>query len=450
MKERSLQQITDGVIWKQLLSYFFPILLGTFFQQMYNTVDTIVVGRFVGTQALAAVGATSPLISLVTGFFVGLSTGATVLLSQYFGAGDKAGVSKALHNGMALALLMGAAITVLGFSAGQQLLRWMNTPESCLSDGTLYARIYFTGAISSMVYNMGAGILRAMGDSKRPTIFLLITCVLNIVGDLFFVLVLDMGIAGVAVATVLSQTVSALLVLVTLAKLPEEMAFRPRRLALNGRLLGRILAVGIPAGLQMTTFDLAGTLIQSGVNSFGEVTVAAWTAYCKTDFLTWMISGAFGVSITTFVGQNFGAGKFDRIRKAVWVCMGMSVALVGLLSVVELTFREWILGIYTTDSEVIRMGAYLMLWTVPFNFLFMPVEIFAGTMRGTGYSVVPMVIMCVCVCAYRVLWVLTVVAKFHFIEMLAVCYPISWVLAGGVLYAAYLRGNWLKKPLKTQ
>lgn len=446
MKARSLQNITEGVIWKQLLSYFFPILLGTFFQQMYNTVDTIVVGRYVGTQALAAVGATSPLISLVTGFFVGLSTGATVLLSQFYGAGDKDGVSKVLHNGIALAVVMGAVISILGLSAGKQVLQWMQTPESCLEDGALYARIYFTGAISSMVYNMGAGILRAMGDSKRPTVFLMITCGLNIVGDLFFVLVLGLGITGVALATVFSQTVSAVLVLLTLAKLPEGMAFQPRKLTLNRQLLGRILAVGIPAGLQMTTFDLAGTLIQSGVNSFGEVTVAAWTAYCKADFLTWMISGAFGVSITTFVGQNFGAGRLDRVKKSVWVCMGMSIALVGALSVAELLFRQWLLGIYTTDAEVIRMGAYLMLFTVPFNFLFMPVEVFAGAMRGTGHSVLPMGIMVICVCLYRVVWVLTVVARHHYIELLAVCYPISWALASGALLIAYLQGGWLKKP----
>lgn len=446
MADRSLRQITDGVIWKQLLSYFFPILLGTFFQQMYNTVDTIIVGRFVGTQALAAVGATSPLISLVTGFFVGMSTGATVLLSQFYGAGDRAGVSKALHSGIALALLMGALITLLGFSCGKQLLLWMNTPESCMADSLLYARIYFVGAIASTVYNMGAGVLRAMGDSKRPTVFLMITCALNIVGDLLFVLVLRMGISGVAVATVFSQTVSAVLVLLTLAKLPDGMHFGIRKLSLNGKLLGRILAVGIPAGLQMTMFDLAGVLIQSGVNSFGDVTVAAWTAYCKTDFLTWMISGAFGVSITTFVGQNFGAGKLDRVKRSVWVCMGMSMALVGLLSVAELISRQYILGIYTTDAEVIRLGAYLMLFTVPFNFLFMPVEIFAGTMRGTGYSVAPMVVMGLCVCLYRVVWVLTIVAKWHYIELLAICYPISWGLASVVLYIIYLRGSWLRQP----
>lgn len=445
---RGTQQITEGVIWKQLLFFFFPILLGTFFQQMYNTVDTIIVGRFVGTQALAAVGSTSALISLITGFFVGLSTGATVLLSQFFGANDRAGVSAALHTGVALAVILGAVITVLGIVFGPWLLVLMKTPENCLEDSIRYLRIYLSGAVFSMLYNMGAGILRAMGDSKRPTIFLMVTCFVNIAADLLFVVVLKWGVAGAAAATVFSQAVSSVLVMATLCNLPEDIRFRFRNVGLDRKLMGRILYVGIPAGLQFVTFDLANLLIQSGINTFGDVTVAAWTAYCKTDGLTWMISGAFGVSITTFVGQNFGAQKYDRIRKSVWVCMGMSVSLIAVLSVLELAFREVILGICSTDPEVIRVGAWLMLWTVPFNFVFMPVEVFAGTMRGTGYSVVPTVITCLCVCVFRVVWVFTVVARYHTPEMLALCYPISWVLAAVVFYITYLRGNWLRKRIE--
>lgn len=448
MERRMGARITEGVIWRQLLYFFFPILLGTFFQQMYNTVDTIIVGRFVGTEALAAVGSTSALISLVSGFFIGVSTGATVLLSQFYGASDRKGVRDALHTGVGLSLALGLVMTVLGLGLGEQVLRLMNTPESCLDDAALYTRIYFAGAVPSLVYNMGAGILRAMGDSKRPTVFLITTCFLNIFADLFFVVVLKMGIAGAVLATVFSQTVSAVLVMVTLCRLPEDVRFHVKRLRVDGKLLGRILMVGVPAGLQLMTFDLAGILIQSGVNSFGETTLAAWTAYTKTDFLTWMISGAFGVSITTFVGQNFGAQKYQRIRKGVWVCMGMSIVLVGALSALEVAFREVILGIYTTDADVIRMGSRLVLMTVPFNFVFMPVEVFAGTMRGTGYSVMPTVIMCLCVCVFRVIWVLTVVAKYHMIELLAACYPISWLLAALVLYITYLRGNWLSKRIE--
>ena len=446
MEDRSLRQITDGVIWKQLLRFFFPILLGTFFQQLYNTVDVIVVGRYVGTQAMAAVGTASPLISLVTGFFVGLSSGATVLISQIFGAGDRRGVGRALHNGIALALIMGAVVLCLGLGMSRTVLGWMHTPENCLPEATLYARVYFCGAISSMVYNMGSGILRAMGDSRRPTVFLIITCLLNIVGDLLFVLVLDMGIAGVALATVFSQSVSAALVLLTLAKLPEDMGFRVRRITITRSLLLRILAVGIPAGLQMTTFDLAGTMIQTGVNSFGDTTVAAWTAFYKTDFISWMVATAFGVSITTFVGQNFGAGRLDRVKRSVWVCLGISMTVMTVLSVLELLARFWMLGIYTTDSEVIRIAAGLMMITVPFNLIFMPMEIFSGAMRGTGHSVLPTILMCLCICLFRVVWVQQVVPRFHSIEVLAWCYPISWILASIALYIAYLQGGWLKKP----
>lgn len=443
----SRQQITEGVIWKQLLIFFFPILLGSLFQQLYNTVDTIVVGRFVGTQALAAVGSTSALISLINGFFIGLSTGATVLLSQFYGARNKEGVTQSVHTGMALALLLGVLVMGLGLCLSPTILRLTKTPENCMAEAILYTRIYFSGSIFSMVYNMGAGILRAMGDSKRPTIFLFLACLTNIFLDLALVVGLDMGIAGAAWATIISQAVSAVLVIWVLLRQKGEARLILRHLRLKKSLIRRILYVGIPAGLQFVTFDLANLLIQSGINSFGDVTVAAWTAYIKTDALTWQISGAFGVSVTTFVGQNFGAQKYHRIRKSVWTCMAMSVALVGVLSAVVIAFRHTILGIYTADPEVIRVGAYVMLWTVPFNFLFMPVEVFAGTMRGTGYSVMPTIITCSCVCVFRVVWIFTMVARWHRIELLAVCYPISWVLASTVFYIAYLRGTWLHKRI---
>ena len=438
------KNITEGVIWKQLLSFFFPILLGTFFQQMYNTVDTIIVGRFVGTQALAAVGSTGALISLLNGFFIGLSSGATVLVSQFFGASDRDGVRNALHTGVALSLVLGLTISFLGLCFGPQILRLMKTPADCLEGALIYTRIFFSGAIASMVYNMGAGILRAMGDSRRPMIFLVVTCFANIVLDIFFVVVLKMGVAGAALATVLSQIISAVLVVFVLVRLPEEYALRVAKIRIQPQLLKRILYVGIPAGLQFVTFDLANILIQSGINSFGSSTIAAFTAYGKTDMITWMISGAFGVAITTFVGQNYGAQKYDRIHKSIWICLGMSVALIGGLSGLELVFRRFILGIFTADPEVIRLGAYVMLWVVPFNAVFMPVEIFAGAMRGTGYSMVPTAITSICVCLFRVLWLLIVVSRFHTLEALLLCYPISWILAAIAFFVAYLKCNWLR------
>ena len=440
-------RITEGVIWKQLLSFFFPILLGTFFQQLYNTVDAIVVGRAVGTQALAAVGATSALINLFNGFFIGLSTGATVLLSQFYGSGSLERSRDALHTGMALSVVLGLAATALGVFTGPALLRQMHTPENCLADAEIYVRIYFLGALASMVYNMGSGILRAMGDSRRPVVFLAVACGVNILLDLVCVVWLKMGIAGAALATIGSQLISALLVVRSLRRLPEQLRLEWKMMRLDMALLKRILYVGIPAGLQFITFDLANVLIQSSINSFGDVAMAAWTAYAKTDAMTWQISGAFGVSITTFVGQNFGAQKYQRIRQSVRVCMGMGLAMVAGMSGLELVLRRFILGIYTTDPEVIAAGAYVMLCIIPFNVVFMPVEVFAGAMRGTGYSIVPTVITCTCVCLFRVVWIWLVVERWHHLTVLAMAYPLSWVLCAIVFTIAYLRGTWLHKRI---
>ena len=440
------RQITEGVIWKQLLIFFFPILLGTFFQQMYNTVDTIIVGRVVGTTALAAVGATGPLVNMVNGFFIGISSGATVILSQNYGAGNRQGVQDALHTGVTLSLGLGAIITVLGVGLGPWVMSLMNMPKNCMGDASVYLRIYFAGAIGSMVYNMGAGILRAMGDSRRPMLFLMATCVLNVVLDVLFVAVLKMGVAGAALATTISQFISAVLPIRVLLRLPED-ALDLRKLRIDRKLLGRILRIGVPAGLQFVTFDFSNILIQSGVNSFGDVTMAAWTAHGKTDAITWMISGAFGVSVTTFVGQNFGAQKYRRIRQSVWISLAMSVALVGAVAALILTFRTQILGIYTDDPNVVAVGSMIMLSIMPFNVVFMPIEVFAGTMRGVGYSVMPTLITGSCVCLFRILWLITVVRRWHTLKMLTICYPISWILAATVFFIVYLRGNWLRSRI---
>ena len=440
------RQITEGVIWKQLLIFFFPILLGTFFQQMYNTVDTIIVGRVVGTTALAAVGATGPLVNMVNGFFIGISSGATVILSQNYGAGNRQGVQDALHTGVTLSLGLGAIITVLGVGLGPWVMSLMNMPKNCMGDASVYLRIYFAGAIGSMVYNMGAGILRAMGDSRRPMLFLMATCVLNVVLDVLFVAVLKMGVAGAALATTVSQFISAVLPILVLLRLPED-ALDLRKLRIDRKLLGRILRIGVPAGLQFVTFDFSNILIQSGVNSFGDVTMAAWTAHGKTDAITWMISGAFGVSVTTFVGQNFGAQKYRRIRQSVWISLAMSVALVGAVAALILAFRTQILGIYTDDPNVVAVGSTIMLSIMPFNIVFMPIEVFAGTMRGVGYSVMPTLITGSCVCLFRILWLMTVVRRWHTLKMLTICYPISWILAATVFFIVYLRGNWLRSRI---
>ena len=448
MSKDRTTQITEGVIWKQLLNFFFPILIGTFFQQMYNTVDTIIVGRFVGTQALAAVGSTSSLISLINGFFIGLSTGASVVLSQFYGAGDRGGIRRAMGTSAVLSVILGALAVLVGILGSPYLLHLIKTPESCLENAIRYATLYFSGAAATVIYNMGSSLLRAMGDSRRPLYFLIVTCFSNIFLDLLFVVVLNQGIAGAAIATVLAQSISAVLVVMALCHLPADIRLHLRKPQVDLSLLWRILLIGLPAGLQFITFVLSNLLVQSGINSFGDITTAAWAAFAKADGITWMVSGAFGVSITTFVGQNFGAQKYDRIRKSVRTCLIMSILTQLLISSCTLIFRKFILGIFTTDTEVIRVGAYAMLWIVPFNAVFMFVEVFAGTMRGTGYSVMPTVITGVCVCCFRVLWVVLAVSQWHTIEMLCIVYPLSWILASTVFLAAYLRGTWLSKRIE--
>lgn len=439
------RQITEGVIWKQILIFFFPILLGTFFQQMYNTVDTIIVGRFVSTRALAAVGTTGPLVNMISGFFTGLSSGATVILAQFYGANDPKGVDRTLHTGFSLSLILGLLVTAVGCGLGPRILTWMQTPAECLEMAGTYLRIYFAGSLASMVYNMEAGILRAMGDSRTPVYSLAAACIVNIIMDIVLVVYGRMGVAGAALATVLSQIISAGMLLVVLLR-QRDFPLRFGELCLDGKLLKRILLIGIPAGLQFVTFDLSNTLIQSGINSFGSVVMAAWTAYTKTDALTWMVSGAFGVAITTFVGQNYGAHKFGRVRQSVRVCLAMSIGTVGLISLVLVVLRRFIMGIYTEDAQVIETGAYIIGIIEPFAAAFMPVEIFAGTMRGMGDSVKPTAIVCLSVCVVRVLWLATVVRRYHVLLMLCVCYPMTWVLASVVFLAVYL-GYFRKKYL---
>ena len=441
------RRITEGVIWKQILLFFFPILLGSFFQQMYNTVDTVIVGRFVGTGALAAVGASGPILSLINGFFLGVSTGATVIMSQYCGACDREGISRALHTGIALALTLGILIMVLGVGMAPRILRLIGTPESCLEDASRYCRILFGGAVFSMLYNMGSGILRAMGDSRRPMIFLIVCCAVNILADLLFVWVLDLGVTGAAVATVLAQAISALLVLVTLLRQKDDAKLELKKIRFHGPLLRTILQIGIPAGIQLMMFDFSNLIVQSSINSFGEAAVAAWVAYGKADGISWMISGAFGVAVTTFVGQNFGAQKYDRMRRSVWVCLGLALLLEGSFALLEFFFRAPLLGLFSTDREVISIGARMMARIVLFNVVFLPIEIFGGAMRGTGYALVPTVIMILCVCVTRVLWVTLLVSRVHTIEMLCLAYPITWSLCAAVFAAVYFRGNWLRSRI---
>lgn len=433
----SKNEITSGIIWKQLLLFFFPILLGSFFQQLYNTIDAVIVGRFVGKNALAAVaGSSGMVINLLVNFFTGLTAGASVIVSQFFGSGDRKKVDDSIHTIYAFSIIGSVIMTLIGITAAPALLRLMNTPEELMSDSILYLRIYFAGIFFVFIYNTGAGLLRALGDSRRPLYCLMICCVINIVLDLLLIVGLGLGVAGAAIATLLSQGISAVIVTVFLMRQKDLCDFSLKDIRIHPRLLKSELLLGLPGGFQYAMYSISNMIIQSALNKFGTDTVAAWAAYGKLDAIVWMVSGAFGIAITTFVGQNYGAGKYDRVRKSIRVCIGMDFAAAILLMLVLVCFRIPLFHIFVTDENVVEIGLKMMATMAPFYWLFVFTEVFSGALRGMGDVVVPMLITTGGICLFRVVWIFGVVALFPTLTITLLNYPVSWVLTS-VLFLFY-------------
>ena len=437
--------ILQGSIAKQLLIFFFPIWFGTFFQQLYNTADALIVGNFVGTEALAAVGATNTLVNLLVGFFVGLSSGAAVVLAQRYGARDGRGVQSTVHTSIGLAVVGGLVLMAVGLVGSRAALQAMNTPEDIMEDALVYLRVYFVGMVPSMIYNMGTGVLRAIGDSRRPTNFLIAASVANIVLDLLFVAVFHWGVFGAALATILSQVLSAALTLACLAGAeaqPYQLHLRAVRI--EGRVLADIVRIGLPAGLQSVMYSASNLVIQATINDFGTDTVAAWTTYGKMDVVYWMSISSMGLAVTTFSGQNYGAGKFDRlkqgVRSSVWMSFGFAVVLSVLLTV----FARPILSIFTPDENVLRISTDMVRFLAPCYVTYVLIELLAGAIRGAGKSLVPMLISVFGVCGLRLLWLLAVVPFHRTVPMVELSYPITWTVTSIALAIYYCRGRWLK------
>lgn len=443
--EIKVNQITEGTIWKQLLLFFFPILFGTFFQQLYNAADAMIVGRFVGKEALSAVGGgTGTIINLLVGFFVGLASGATVIISQYYGAKRAELVGYAVHTSVAFSLAAGVLMMVGGIIAAPAMLRAMDTPPEVLDFAVLYIRIYFAGMIPNLIYNMGSGILRAVGDSKRPLYFLIASCLTNIVLDLLFVIVLRMGVAGAALATILSQALSAALVVWVLVRTTDMYRLDMHKIRFDGKMFRKIIQIGLPAGLQSVMYSASNIIIQAGVNALGTDTVAAWTAYSKIDCLFWMIVSAFGISVTTFVGQNFGAGKNDRVRKGVRVCMGMTAVTTVFLSLVLYRFGDLFYRLFTTDSEVIVIGSNILHFLVPTYITYITIEILSGALRGVGDCWIPMLLSCGGICVIRILWMFFAVPLRQDIYTIVFSYPLTWTITTVLFFIYYLCFSKLK------
>ncbi|MGB4661497.1 MAG: MATE family efflux transporter [Mobilitalea sp.] len=431
--------ITEGVIWKQLLLFFFPLLFGTFFQQLYNTADAIIVGKFVGKIALSAVGGTTgTLINVLVGFFVGISSGATISISQFYGARNNKKVESSVHTGIALAIGGGFTIMFLGLMFARPALAAMGTPEDIIPYSLIYLRIYFLGMIPNLVYNIGAGILRAVGDSKRPLYFLITGTLANIILDLFFVIVLKMGVAGAALATIMSQSLSAILVCRTLMKTNDSYRLVLIKIKFHKEMLTRILSIGLPAGFQSLMYSVSNVIIQANINRFGTDTIAAWTAYGKIDGLFWMTITAFGISITTFVGQNYGAGLYKRVRKGVREALVLSFAVSIGLIVILYNFGGYILQWFSDDLNVVEIGTQMLKFLVPMFITFICIEILSGALRGMGSSLIPMLLTCFGVCIFRVVWLFIAVPIWPTIKTVMISYPITWVTTSVLFIIYYL------------
>ncbi len=445
-KSLTRKDLTRGVVWKRLLVFFLPIAAGTCIQQLYNAVDGLIVGRFVGTVALAAVGGSSAqIINLLIGFFVAITSGASVVIAQVYGSGRERDVQVAAGNAIAVFALVGTVLTVLGLLASPAMLRLLRTPEDTMEAAVLYLRIYFIGVPFVLVLNMESNMLRAVGDSVSPFVYMVVGCVSNIVLDALFVIVFHWGVAGVAIATVAAQLINMGLLTRQLLTTKESFRLSMRELKLRGIYLVNMLRLGIPAGLQSSMFSVSNMIIQVGVNSLGTLVVASWAMTSKTDGIFWAVSGALGAAITSFVGQNLGAGKMDRVRLCVRQGLILSSLITLGISALILLLGRPLLHVLTTDTAVIDTTYTMMLYFVPFYITWVLIEVLSAVLRGAGDAVRPVIIIGLGICLLRILWIGTLFTVRHTLFVLCMCYPVTWIVTGAAMLIYYRRGRWRER-----
>ncbi len=442
----SRRDLTTGSVWKRLLVFFLPIAAGTIIQQLYNAVDGLIVGRFVGTNALASVGGSSAqIINVLVGFFVAMTAGASVVIGQIFGAGRKEDLNRAIGNAIAALGLFGVVLMVLGLTASPWMLRMLHTPEETIDGAILYLRIYFLGVPFVMVLNMESSILRAVGDSLHPFLFMVTGCVLNILLDALFVIVFGWGIAGVAIATVAAQLTNTALLTHRFMRGGPDYRLTIRDLRLKGVYLANMLRLGVPAGLQSSMYSVSNMIIQVGVNSLGTVVVASWAMSGKTDGLYWAVINALGAAITSFIAQNYGAGRTDRIRQCVRQGLIMALVITAGVSTALMVFAIPLLRVLTPDEGVVETTYRIMSYFVPYYFTWVLVEVLSAVLRGVGDAVRPVAIIGLGICLFRVIWVLTVFAYFGTLLSLCLSYTVSWVITSIALVLYYRKGGWMKR-----
>lgn len=434
--------MTEGNIVRHLILFALPLLIGNIFQQLYNTVDTWVVGNYVSDEAFSAVGSVGPIINMLIGFFLGLSSGAGVVIAQYYGAKQYDRVSDTVHTSVVMTLALAVIFTVVGILMAPTMLRFMKTPENVFPESQSYLTIYFAGVIGLMIYNIGSGILQAVGDSLRPFCFLVVSAVLNIGLDLLFVLAFHMGVEGVALATILSQGVSAALTVFTLARSDSCIRLSLKKLKIHGKMLKKIIRVGIPAALQMTITAFSNVFVQSYINYFGSDFMGGWTAYSKMDQVIFLPMQSLALASTTFVGQNLGINKVDRAREGANKALWMAVISTLIIMVPVIAFAPSLVRFFNDKKEVIDYGTALLRYITPFYVLCCVNQVYSGALRGAGNSRTPMIIMLVSFVLFRQVY-LYIMANYISNTFLAIAmgYPAGWFLCSAATYIYYKKAN---------
>ena len=436
--------MTQGPIWRKIVTFAIPLFFGNLFQQLYNTADSLIVGNFLGSDALAAVSSSVSLILLLVGFFNGIAVGAGVVIARYFGAQDKENLSKAIHTDLAFGLVAGVLLTIIGLVMAPRILTWMGTPADVLKNSVVYFRIYFCGSIAFVMYNIFVGIMQSVGDSRHPLIYLIISSIINIVLDLLFVGGFGWGVGSAALATIISQFVSAFLCLYRLMRLQTDYRVEPKKIRFHKRHLKMIISYGLPSGLQNSIIAFANVIVQSNINSFGKMAVAGCGAYSKIEGFGFLPITCFALALTTFIGQNLGAQKYDRVKKGARFGIICSVILAEIVGLCIYALAPVFISAFNNDPAVIAYGTAQARTVTLFYFLLSFSHCVAGILRGAGKAAVPMLIMLLCWCVIRITYIIVTVHFIPDIHVVFWAYPLTWSLSSIIFLFYFLKGSWMR------
>lgn len=442
-KEKSTTLLTEGSIWKKMVAFAIPIFLGNLFQQLYNTADSLIVGNYIGSDALAAVSSSGNLIFLMVGFFSGIAMGAGVVIARYYGARNQEDVGRAVHTLAAFGLAAGIILTIAGVMVTPQILRWMGTPKSVFPNSVLYFRIYFAGSLGFVMYNVFVGILQSVGDSRHPLVYLIISSVTNVALDLLFIAVLGMGVGAAAAATTISQFVSAFLCLARLMRTEEEYRIEIRKIRFDGRMMRQIISNGLPAGVQNSIIALANVVVQSNINVFGASAMAGCGAYSKIEGFGFLPITCFALSLTTFISQNLGAKEYERAKKGAKFGIFCSIITAEIVGICIYIFIPNLIRAFDSNPEVIHYGTIQARTVTLFYFLLAFSHCLAGIFRGAGKSIVPMVVMLLCWCAIRITYITVAVKIVPVIRTVFWAYPLTWSLSSIIFLIYFLKADWI-------